>query len=158
MALYSVYVRGGSPSADPLAHEKVRLIQSDFSWLAFVFPVVWLLFHRVWRWFLVILALEIGLSVLIEHFGLPDWSLLLTGIAIMAYVGVEARDWLGCALERRGFKLMATNIAAENEDEAYAAFVRRPKLRSSAVSEAKPVKSSETGPVIGLFPDPEARF
>ena len=63
MALYSVYVR---KNADPLGPEKVRLIRSGFSWLAFIFPVVWLLFHRVWRWFLVILAVEIGLALLAD--------------------------------------------------------------------------------------------
>lgn len=154
MALYSVYTRS---NADPLAPEKVRLIRPGFSWLAFLFPVIWLLFNGVWRWFLVILALELGLVIAIPQIGLPEWSLFLAGLAIMAYVGVSGRDWLGAALERRGFKLMAT-VAGEDEDEAYAAFVRRPKPPNSTVSETKPVKPAETGPIIGLFPDPEARI
>lgn len=154
MALYSVYVR---KSANPLAHESVRLIKPGFSWLAFVFPIVWLLLNRVWRWFLTILAVEIGLVVLFEQFRLPEWSLLLAGLAVMAYVGVSGRDWLGAALERRGFKMMGT-VSGEDEDEAYAAFVRRPKPRAAAVAEAKPVKSPENPSVIGLFPDPESRI
>jgi len=154
MALYSVYVR---KSADPLAHEKIRLIKPGFSWLAFIFPVVWLLFQRVWRWFLVILAVEIGLVVLFEQFRLPEWSLLLAGLAVMLYVGISARDWLGAALERRGFRMMGS-FSGEDEDEAYAAYVRRPKPRASTIAEAKPAKSPENGPIIGLFPDPEARI
>lgn len=154
MALYSVYVR---QNADPLAHEKVRLIKSGFSWLAFAFPIIWLLFQRVWRWFLVVLALEIGLAVLIEKLGLPDWTLLLAGLVVMLFVGISARDWLGAALERRGFKMMGS-FSGEDEDEAYAAFVRRPKPRNATIAEAKPAKSPENGPIIGLFPDPEARI
>lgn len=154
MALYSVYVRQGS---DPLAHEKIRLIKPGFSWLAFLFPVIWLLFNRVWRWFLVILAVEIALAVGIAQFGLPDWSLLLAGLVVMLFVGISGRDWLGAALERRGFNMMAS-VGGEDEDEAYAAFIRRPKPRSTTVAEAKPVKSDVSSPVIGLFPDPEARF
>ena len=157
MALYSVYVRSGPTGSESSAHDKVRLIKSGFSWLAFLFPVVWLLFNRVWRWFLVVLALEIGLAALVQQFGLPEPTLLLCGVAVMLYVGVSARDWLGAALERRGFKMLA-NVGGENEDEAYAAFVRRPKPRSSAVAETKPIKSVETSAVLGLFPDPEARF
>lgn len=157
MALYSVYVRPSSSGRDALKHEKVHLIKAGFSWLAFLFPVVWLLINRVWRWFLIVLALEIGIAILIEQTGLPGWILIPAGLTMMAYVGISARDWLGAALERRGFKLMATNIAAESEDEAYAAFVRRPKPRSTAVAEAKPVKPAETVSVIGLFPNPEGR-
>lgn len=154
MALYSVYVRNNS---DRLAPEKVRLIKPGFSWLAFLFPILWLLFHRIWRWFLVILALEIGVAVLARQIGLPDWSLFLASLVIMLYIGISARDWLGAALERRGFKLMAT-VSGDNEDEAFAAFVRREKPRMTTIADAKPVKSNEIGPVIGLFPDPEARF
>ena len=154
MALYSVYIR---QNTDPLAHEKVRLIKSGFSWLAFLFPIVWLLYHRVWRWFLVILALEIGLAAIVQQFGLPEPTLLLCGIAVMLYVGISARDWLGAALERRGFMMMA-NVGGEDEDEAYAAYVRRPKPRNSTVAEAKPANPAISGAVLGLFPDPEARI
>lgn len=157
MALYSVYVRPPATGREAPRNEKIRLIKSGFSWFAFVFPLVWLLFQRVWGWFLVILALEIGLVALINRLELPEWSLLLSGVAVMLYVGVSARDWLGSALERRGYRLIAM-VSGEDEDEAYAAFVRRPKPRSSAVAEAKPVQNAEAGSVIGLFPNPEGRL
>ncbi len=156
MALYSVYVRPPSSVREARNHEKIRLIKPGFSWLAFLFPVIWLLFNRVWRWFLVILAIEIALAVGIAQFGLPDWSLLLAGLVVMLFVGISGRDWLGAALERRGFKMMA-NVGGEDEDEAYAAYVRRPKPRGSTVAEAKTVHPSEKGAVIGLFPNPEGR-
>ena len=154
MALYSVYVRS---NGDPLALEQVRLIKSGFSWLAFAFPVVWLLLNRVWRGFLVILAVEIGLAILVERYGLPDWSLLLAGAVIMAYVGVAGRDWLGSALERRGFKAKGL-FSGEDEDEAYAAFIRHPKPQNSTIAEAIPAKSTELGMNSDLFPDREARI
>jgi Protein of unknown function (DUF2628) len=154
MALFSVYLPASNTETAEARAEKARFIRDGFSWGAFLFPVLWLLWHRVWRWALFFLAVDIALLVIGQRGGLPSTSLGLLGVLEMGFAGFEARHWFMRALERQGYVLDEV-IEAPSRDEAEFIFFDRlaaeRKAKAPIVSHAPVSRSSG---VIGLFPQP----
>ena len=106
MKIYTVHVRPGEMHAP----ERPVFVKEGFNWLAFVFPLIWTLYHRLW-----IAAVGIAAFVFVLLLILKDQSLspgtfgiLYLGMHIM--VAFHAGDWLRAALTRRGYIL--TDISA----------------------------------------------
>ena len=85
MPVFLVQVR------DAAALERARFIPDRFSWGAFAFGPVWLLFHRLWLAFLLWVAAEAAFIVLV-----------LPRVAVPAALAVDvlARSWLGFEAHR----------------------------------------------------------
>ena len=79
------------------------LVKDGFSWPAFFFTVLWALWHRLWRFALLILAGAIGISLFSDALGLDPLTDAALGLAWTLLVGFEANDARRRALARRGF-------------------------------------------------------
>ena len=159
MAIYSVYLPPVTNGHPQNRLDGIRFVRDGFSWSAFIIPVIWLLWHRAWGAFAVILLIDIGLAISGTRFGLPGPTVTLAGILVMVYVGLEARNLYAGALERRQFQL-ADIVYGRSLSEAETRFFERfgETHPDTATSVPAPGGANTRIPsVIGLFPEGDRR-
>lgn len=158
MAVYSAYVPQQAAPGTPEGIDRAVLVRDGFHWLAFLFPVLWLLFNRLWLAFAAYVAVAVALGALGQA-GLPEPAVVVAGLLTMLFVGITAADLKGWGLERRGFRL-ADLVSASDGAEAETRFAERwaahlshaPALRAASATSVAHVPPPP-GPVLGLFPD-----
>lgn len=138
--------------------EGTRLICDGFSWIAFILPPLWLLWHRLW--FAAVLAFVVlgALSFVGEGQGLALAGSLLT-LLVSFIVGFEGATLRAAALRRAGWTEWGV-VEAENfaDAEIRYAFGREPsepavepaEQRPTIVPAANPARSVQTGMALGL--------
>ncbi len=97
--------------ADPL------LIKEGFSLWAFLFPLPWALYHRLWLESAVLILIGAVLFVAQARWGLASNTATALGLAVQAIFAFEARDFLRARLARRGWWQTAI-IFGRNADAA----------------------------------------
>lgn len=114
----SYYVLTPPGATDP--EKQTLFIRDGFSWLAFLFPLPWLLVRRLW----LISGLSIALFLLAvlaaEYLNLDGLPLAYT-VVLGLWTGLEGGHIRAMALQRRGWELQAS-IAAQSIDEAEAVY------------------------------------
>jgi hypothetical protein len=156
MAVYCAYVPAEAAPGQPEGIERAVLVRDGFHWLAFLVPVLWLLFNRLWLALLAYVVAALALGAL-GQIGWPEGAVVLAGLLAMLFVGITAPDIKGSGLERRGFRL-ADVVSASDTEEAETRFAARWLAKASrmpARPAAPPVALAAPGPgpVLGLFPD-----
>jgi hypothetical protein len=91
------------------------LVKEGFSWPAFVFGVVWALYHRLWIVAALLVALTTGLGVAFEELRLDPVSASLIFFAVAVLVGMFGNDWKRASLRRRGYRADGVVTAANLE-------------------------------------------
>ena len=112
MATFLVLIPPGGKPKD----EKARFIRDRFSWIAFLLPVLWLLWHRAWFAAALAFAVQaLGLAVT----GHPALSLAGAGICLATrlLVALEGPSMIVAGLRRRGWTVDAA-IAADDRETA----------------------------------------
>lgn len=144
--------------------DQVTFVREGFAWLALPFPVLWLLFHRMWLVLLAFLGLVVVLNLAAGLFAggetIGGWmSLGLT--VLLAFEANDLRRW---TLERRGYRLAGTvsgRTRTECEQRFFTDWLDRTGASATA-PRAKPhgpaarttPPSHEPESVIGVFPEP----
>lgn len=165
MTVYSVYEPPAGTKDLTERVDRLAFVKEGFSWPAFLVPLLWLLYHRMWIEFVVLLLIYIavGLAVGAESQGqaLSAWI----SLAISVLVAFEANDLREGSLERRGYKFAGT-ASGRNRTDAERGFfnVWLPQQIGPAPTEpVSPRRETKTQPllargegeeVIGLFPQP----
>ncbi|MGR9170168.1 DUF2628 domain-containing protein [Rhizobium sp. KDH_Rht_773_N] len=72
--------------------EDTRTIRDGFSWLAFLFPWIWLLAHRLWLHAIIAFALQAAGGVLTEEPGFGPAGMALA-FAVNLFVGFEGQNF-----------------------------------------------------------------
>jgi hypothetical protein len=149
---------GGSPTLEGV--EGFVTLREGFSKLAFVLPLVWLIWRRCWRALAVYAVVEIALGAFIAIAGLSDVSAITLALLPNLAVGFEAAWLRARSLERRGYQL-AGSVLARSREEAEALFFED-YLKTAGAREPAPVRTvdapyrpAQRG-VLGLFPEPGA--
>jgi hypothetical protein len=102
----------------------VVLVREGFSWLAFLFNVLWLLWHRLWLAALGYLVLAVLVGALLPGGGVG----FAAGLALQFLLGAHANDLRRWALARRGYA-QAHVVAERDQDAALARLLaQRPDL------------------------------
>ena len=158
MATFLVLIPPGSQSKD----EKARIIRDRFSWLAFIVPVVWLIWHRAWLAAALAFAVQSLGSAITGHplFGLAGLGIsLATGLL----VALEGPSMVVFSLERKGWTVDAV-ISADDRATAEEIYYMENQTGSMpAPKGARPVlPASETSarrhaPMLGLTGFEEGR-
>ena len=118
MRHYTVHLRrhGLDPDRD------LVFVKEGFSWPAFLFSMLWALWHRLWLVAGVFLVVQLALGLVLAIWA-PDpvsAGAVSTGAAlILAYAANDLRRW---TLERRGFVDTAV-VTAEGRDGAERRFL-----------------------------------
>jgi len=153
MALFSVYLPKRQGRTTDVWLEKARFVRDGFSWGGFLFPVIWLFWHRVWRWALAVIAFDVLLLLLSNRLAVSPATVTAAGFLEMLFVGLEARHWFGLALERRGFELSDIIQAESREDAEYRFFERIAADKPLETATTTPKQTPRSYGVIGLFPE-----
>ena len=120
MGLYAAYVDPASPERDRAA----AMVKQGMCWPAFVFSVLWALWHRLWLTAVILLIAVAGLDLVLLALGADETTSGIAGLGLAAYIGLSANDWRGRALERRGLRLAAIVAAPDAERAAQRLFER----------------------------------
>ncbi|MBB3660436.1 hypothetical protein FHX15_005705 [Rhizobium sp. BK650] len=83
--------------------EDTRTIRDGFSWLAFLFPWIWLLAHRLWLHAIIAFALQAIGGVLAEEPGFGPAGMALA-FAVNLFVGLEGQNFRIRNLVSRGWR------------------------------------------------------
>lgn len=133
MRTYDVFLRPGRPAEDP----DIVLIKDGLCWAALFFPVIWLLWHRMWRGLAAYLAAGVAIGVLV---GVADAGEVIEGLAAIGFavlVGLEAQDWRRAALLRQGYREVGA-VRAADEDSAVARFLGGYRLGRPTLDDGMP--------------------
>ena len=172
MSVYTVHeppLRGRETSPDP---DRFVFVRDGFHFWAFVFSLLWLIWHRLWLaligYIVVVAVLEAGLRAL----GASDTALSVAVLLVSLLVGLEASTLRRLKLARRGWKNVEVVSAVDLEDAERRFFgsvvhgrageggdassrVPPPPPPSPPAPPAVPRASVPTG-IVGLFPEPGA--
>jgi Protein of unknown function (DUF2628) len=122
MRLYTVHIRRTSRAPD----REAVLVREGFSWGAFLFTVLWALWHRLWlAAFLLVLA-ALTLDAIVELSGLDPLAEAALSLAFLLYVGFAGNDWRRRRLLRRGYEETAAVAARDLTDAEQRYFAEAP--------------------------------
>jgi hypothetical protein len=110
VASYVVMQPEGRPAEDAV------LVRDGFHLLAFVFPAIWFLFHRMWIEALAALLAALVLGALASFAGFGNAAPLLS-LLVSLYFGLEAPAMRLAALRRRGWHEWGI-VEADGADDA----------------------------------------
>jgi len=113
LKIYSVHVR----PADAGREQDIVLVREGFSVWAFLFQVLWALYHRLWLVALLFLVIGVASEALAAWFGLSPGGKLVLAVATATLIGAEANNLRRWTLARRGYQEVDI-IAAHSLDEA----------------------------------------
>ncbi|MGH6925114.1 MAG: DUF2628 domain-containing protein [Propylenella sp.] len=156
MRVYTVH----APPADP-APERFAFVKDGFSWPAFLVPVLWILWHRMWLTLIgyVIYALIVAWIGRLAGDGLA----MIVAIAGALVLGLEGNAIRRLSLENRGWRGVGETFG-HNLSEAEVRFFsdwgnlqqrQRDALLASGGPGAGVSAPESDGPILGLFPEPE---
>lgn len=168
VAVYSVYEPPNEARTLTERADQLVFVKEGVAWVAFLVPLLWLIYYRMWVEFVLLLAIYVGLQWAFgsepQGQAFAAWASL--GIGIL--VAFEANDLRTLALERRGYRFAGV-ASGRGRTEAERAFFTS-WLSQQQARPAKPVASateprqapaaagpgprSEGEEVIGLFPRP----
>jgi hypothetical protein len=141
--------------------ERTRYIRDGFHVLAFLFPFLWLLWHRLWFEALLAIGVAVALALVGETTGFGV-AISLLSLLVAVFVGLEGAAFRVAALRRRGW-IEAGVVDAANLDEAETRHIAgglEPAARGA--SDYAPVPGlnparAQVGPALGLLAYPRGR-
>lgn len=162
MVTYTVHEREEASGALAERAQAIVFIKDGFAWAALIFPVLWLLYHRMWivlAGFVLLLAVLRGL---LPVAGLNDAVLGLAMAGVSVLFAFQANDLRRWSLARKGYWLLGPVSGASRaacEARFFDAWLSAQGTRKSPgpgqASLGKTARTSDAGDdVIGLFPEP----
>jgi hypothetical protein len=156
MAIYVIMEPPAANTAE--AAERAVLVRDGFSFLAFLVPPLWLLWHRLW----IEAALAFAATALGETAGFGFIGAMLS-LLVAIFVGLEGQTLRVNALGRRGWREWGV-VEASNVEEAeirYLAGEAPDKIVLEAprptVPAVLPARAQPSGPALGLLDYPGRR-
>jgi hypothetical protein len=155
MAIYVVM----EPTGRGEKPDTTAFVRDGFSWLGFLLPPLWLLWHRLWIEAALAFVAMAVLSVLAERLNLGLAGSLLS-LLVSLYVGLEGQALRIAALRRRGWREWGV-VEAGRLDDADMRYVleaeAQPDEQAPAqriVPDAALARPSQTGMALGLTHTP----
>ena len=164
MAAYRVFEFPNAMPEQVQDGRNVELIRDGFSFLAVLFPVVWLLWNRVWFGF-AIYVVFILVFILASELINPLIGVLLNSL-LGFYLGFEGTNWRAKKYLGNGWQEVDVVLASNYEEAEMRAFANRSdsipqKQVDPVVAKRTPQvmkrPSAKTKSVIGSFPSPSTR-
>jgi hypothetical protein len=157
MAVYSVF-EPPERNSDAADHaERFTFVRDGFSWTAFMFGPVWMLWHRLWLVLIGYVGVIVVLALALRLIGVDDGVHAWAAFLIALLVGLEAASLRRWTLARRGWHDLGIVVADDleaAERRFFGAWV--PNIREQARPAAASLRMPSGSAVIGLFPEPGA--
>ncbi|WP_051231947.1 DUF2628 domain-containing protein [Kaistia adipata] len=149
-----VSASGGTDEAD-----RLMFVRDGFSWGAFLIPVPWMLYRRLWIALCFYALFLVAVEFASRQFGAPTAAALgALGGLYLGFEGGALRRW---ALARRGFVETALVEAASRDEAEIRYFHGHGAVGSGEQPGPAPVAPSmrfvrpePTAEIVGLFPTP----
>ena len=159
MKAYTVHAPPGAPEAT----DRFAFVKDGFSWPAFVVPLLWTLWHKMWLTligYIIFVLLLAWIDLLIS-----TGTAMLVGLIGSFFLALEANNFRRRSLDQRGWIDLGAS-SGRDLDEAEIRFFqgwtqpetsRQPPQRPQApMRNAVPPRSTDGDEqIIGLFPEPE---
>ncbi len=167
MTVYSVY-EPPLPAPDLTERaDRLAFVKEGFSWPAFLVPLLWLIYYRMWIEFVVLVLVYIGLQLAFDPDSQGHALTVWASFAIAVLFAFEANDLRAASLERRGYQLAGVASGRDRIDAERSFFhvwlpqPVRPAREPAAPPEPRRESEARTllprgegEEVIGLFPRP----
>jgi hypothetical protein len=154
--VYSVFEppeRGGS-AADQV--ERFAFVRDGFSFTAFLFGPIWLLWHRLWLVLLgyvgVTAALAIGMHLVGASYAIRS----LVGFLLALLVGIEGSSLRRWTLMHRGWRDRGIVVGEDLETAERRFFSAWVSAVQAPAVPAPRLRMPTSNDVVGLFPEPGA--
>jgi hypothetical protein len=148
---YVVYEPENARAGD--GGERTAFVCEKFSWAAFFFAPLWLLFHRLWLAFVIFCAAETIIVCGVYAFGISGMAALAALLLPPLVAAFEAPQLRRYRLLNKGYAEADVVIAKDLENAERRYFERR-SLNPARKPSAPPAAPSRARPsVIGLFPE-----
>jgi len=89
---------------------ETELVRDEFSYLALIFPLIWLLWHRLWFAALVLLLVSVGIGMIGEYLA-PGVAMVVAGFVVSFFVALEGPAWRIARFRRLGYLETGTVVA-----------------------------------------------
>ena len=148
---------------DSLVHaERIAFVRDRFSWAAFLFAPLWLLWRRLWLalvgYVVVVAALAFGLRLIGASTETRALAVALVGLLL----GFEGATLRRQALLRRGWRDRGVVIGDDREAaerrffDHYVTAETTREMEAALASASRPAPPPGATDVVGLFPQPGA--
>lgn len=104
------------PGSGDERHERTAFIRDGFSVIAFLVPLIWLLWHRLWAETVLLLAVGVLIGAAGEFALLPEAAIVLLSLLANLLVGLEGQGRRIARLRRKGLSEDAVIWASSIED------------------------------------------
>ena len=155
MRSYTLHLPRHAVPGEPAAVERATIVRDGFVWPAFLFTVLWFLWHRLW---IAALIVAVALAALVgagTALNLRPGPAGLAALLFSALLGWEASSLRRWTYARRG-RGAADVVSAGSLAEAEQKFVAR---LAAGITAPGPMplhrQPFSADPVIGLFPEAE---
>jgi hypothetical protein len=164
MSIYTVHeppLRAAETMPDP---DRFAFVRDGFSVWAFLFAILWMLWHRLWLVLLAYVVVVVGIESALRYAGFSGLVLAIVAVFISLLVGIESGTLRRFALARRGWKnvgVVSGGDLEEAERRFFAAWTRETPMKrpdapaAPGTAAAAPIpRPPPSSGVIGLFPEP----
>ena len=145
MAIYSVHSRLGAPAEDAV------FVKEGFAWAAFVFTLLWALWHRMWVVAAVAFSATAAIAAAASWLALGDLTVNLASLAVSLILGFEGNDLRRWSLARRGYREIAMAAGRDLDEAELRFFAAQMPGRLSEASHAPPKPRTGGHDPLGLF-------
>ena len=164
MAAYRVFEFPNAMPEQVQDGRNVELIRDGFSFLVLLFPVLWLLWNRVWFGFAIYVVFILAFVLASELIN-PLIGFFLNSL-LGLYLGFEGTNWRAKKYLGNGWQEVDVVLASNYEEAEMRAFANRAGGSTQIEAEPAALKRTpqavkrppaKTKSVIGSFPSPSTR-
>lgn len=167
MITCTVHERDSNEADVRTRSEKIVFVREGVAMWALFFPLLWLLYHRLWLMLLAYLAAVFAIGALVSVIDLPEMFGGVTTLALSFLLMLEGNDLRRWTLARKGYSLVDVTGGRDMEEceqRFFETWLPGQKDRKGVLPTITP-KRTGSGPiagpratpgddVIGLFPEP----
>ncbi len=118
MKLFNIYIK--KTEADAI--EDLAVVKSNFSYLAFLFNILWFLQHKMWKEAFALALVDILLIIIGQKGLFGSLDILAIELGLLLIVGLNAGYWYEQYLIKRNYQFVG-NVFGKNKDEAKLRFI-----------------------------------
>jgi hypothetical protein len=111
----------------------IRLLKEGFSWPAFLFSVIWALWHRLWLVAAGFFVAEVLINAALAALRVDPWTPLAIGLGLALLFGLLANDLHRWTLFRRGYLEIAVVTGSDMDMAERRFWDQRPHLAADLV-------------------------
>ncbi len=158
MRLWTVHEPRAAANAAAWA-DRTLFIKDGFSWPAFLIPLPWLLYHRLWLGTLIYVLIAVAAGLAGTFLPLTENAGFALALLANLYAGFEGSDLRRRKIEARGFVQTGSVLAKKGEEAELVYFAERAAIPATFTAPPQDAPHRVHTPsgghgVLGLFPEP----